>query len=282
MPRRILPNTDKVRYEILKTSVAKLNAMERSERFLSKEQYQNLLFAMSRFEQIFLSLQKLKSDPEFLEVQKKAGMFMQHYLTVLQMAVMREELPEDSLAYYGLESCYDKIPAFNTAKQILTWGERLFDGDQKRIANGGKYITNPGIAVVKVWYEKFKSSYQNHKVQLEKFKNNQAFLEKLRHEANQAIAELFNEVEYTYNHLPPEEFRKIASEFGLFYKYSDKEMTEENQPKTSPLFEMETIPIEKIRNKPRRKLKLHKHCVTEALQTEFSFTLKEIDTDDYK
>ena len=273
-----------MRYQVLKQTIDRLNTTDPADRFLSKEQYQNLLSVLSRFEQIFLSIQKLKTDPEYLGVQKKAGMFMQHYLIVLQMAVMRGEIPESALAYYGFKTCHDKIPAFNTGKQILSWGERIFDGDSKRIANGGKYITNPGIAVVKVWYEKFQSAYQNHRVQVEKFKNNQDFVCKLRNEANQAISELCNELEYAYDHLPPDEFRKIAGEFGISYKYSDKEIAEENQPQTASLFEMDAIPVEKPKPGKARRSEKNKRMDSEqpGLQTEFAFTLKEVNAGKYE
>lgn len=284
MPRRNLPNTDKCRYQTLKQCLDQLTDTNPNERFVSQDQFESLQSVMSRFEQIFLAREKLKADPEYLAVQEKAGMFLKHYLLVMQMAVMRGEMPEKNLAYYGIKSANATLPAMNTAKQILEWGPKIFDADAQRIANGGKYITNPSIAVVKVWFEKFKDVHQNHKVQIEKFRNNKEFLSKLRSEATQKIIEFWNLLEYEYQHLESEEIRDIAKTYGLSYSLSSSEIAQENSPKTARLFNPEEIPVEKstdvLHSERPKKIKRRKSISNPDLQASFAFLLEEINANE--
>ncbi|MDA3910314.1 MAG: hypothetical protein PF448_03010 [Bacteroidales bacterium] len=283
MPRRILPNTDKLRYQTLKQCIDKLADINPQSRFLSEDQYHSMLSVMSRFEQIFLAREKLKADPEYLAIQKKAGLFLKHYLMVMQMAALRGEMPEKNLMYYGLKNAHSPLPAFNTGKQIIELGSEIFEADAKRIANGGKYITMPGIAVVKIWYDKFVDAYQNHRVQVEKYKNNQEFVQKLRNEVTRCIIEFWNSLEYEYNHLEPESFRQLAMEYGLQYSLSSNEIALEASPKTASLFNPEEIPVDKLQEQAakyisRPKPKYQKKQVSE-LQTSFPFLSEEIETD---
>lgn len=281
MSRRILPNTDKLRYQTLKQCIDRLADIDAKERFLSEDQYNNMLSVMSRFEQIFLSREKLKADPEYLALQEKAGMFLKHYLMVMQMAAMRGEMPEKNLMYYGLKNAHSPLPAFNTGKQIIELGAEIFEADAKRIANGGKYITMPSIAVVKVWYEKFVDAYQNHRVQIEKYKNNQEFVKKLRGEVTRCIIDFWNYLEYEYNHLDAEAFRHLAKEYGLHYSLSSNEIAHEASPKTAKLFNPEEIPVNKLHDqigkytaKPKQK---HPKKQISELQTSFPFLPEEIE-----
>jgi len=283
MSRKILPNTDKARYQILKQCIDKLSHMDARSHFLSEDQFQNMLSVLSRFEQIFLAREKLKADPEYLAIQEKAGLFLKHYLMVMQMAAMRGEMPEKNLIYYGLKNAHSPLPAFNTGKQIIELGAQIFEADAKRIANGGKYITMPSIAVVKIWYEKFVDAYHNHTVQVEKYKNNQEFVQGLRNEVTRCIIDFWNNLEYEHNHLETEEFRQLAKSFGLRYSLSSNEIARETAPKTAKLFNTEEIPINKLQARvekysPKSKVKSLKKETAE-LQTSFPFLSEKIEAD---
>ncbi|MEA1874161.1 MAG: hypothetical protein U9N51_07015 [Bacteroidota bacterium] len=281
MSKRILPNTDKTRYQTLKQCVEKLSNRDAQSQFLSQDQFKNMLFVFSRFEQIFLAREKLKADPEYLVTQEKAGLFLKHYLMVIQMAAMRGEIPEKSLLYYGLKNAQSPLPAFNTGKQIIELGAEIFEADAKRIANGGKYITMPSIAVVKIWYDKFVDAYQNHAVQSEKYKNNQEFIRGLRGEVTRCIIDFWNSIEYEYNHLDAEVFRQLAKEYGLQYSLSSNEIAREASPKIAKLFNPEEIPVDKLHDQrekyiARSKPKYFKKQISD-LQTSFPFLSEEIE-----
>jgi len=283
MARRISPNTDKSRYQTLKQCIDKLAGNNPQERFLSEGQYQSMLSVLSRFEQIFLAREKLKADPEYLAIQGKAGLFLKHYLVVMQMAVMRGEMPEENLKYYGLKDANSPLPAFNTGKQILELGPEIFEADAKRIGNGGRYITMPSIAVVKIWYEKFVDVYDNHSAQVEKYRNNQDFVRKLRNEVTRCIIEFWNSFEYEYSDLEAEDFRQLAMEYGLQYSLSANDIALKISPKTARLFMPEEIPVDRTKEHSEKyisqpKPKHHKNQSSE-LQRSFPFLSEEVEAD---
>jgi hypothetical protein len=284
MPNRILPNTDKLRYQVMKQAVEKLSDTSSAENVIDKDQYNKLLSILSRFEQIFLSREKLKADIEYLSAQEKAGLFLKHYLMVIQMAVQRNEMPSNILQFYGLENVNSKIPPFNTCKQILELAPKIFEADSRRIAQGGKYVTNPSIAVVKVWFENFSDIHENHKNQVEKYKNHQDFIQSLRREANQVIAEVWDDIEQAFSHLTQEEKIIATTEYGIIYKPSKKELELEKLPKTGSLFAPEQIPV-KIVSYQACNNKNSNNSIAEKsdkihgnLQSSFSFPFDEIET----
>jgi hypothetical protein len=240
MLKRIEPNTDKLRYQMLCQIVKRYNQLASAKQFIHEDKFQKVLSAMSKFEQIFLSREKLKQDTEYLDIQKKAGMFLRHYLIVLKLAVERKEIDEKYLSEYGLKTLsLDEIPPFNTAKQILAKAPIIFNADAKRIAETGKYINSPNLAIVKMWVEKFETIHQNHLVQTNKYLNNQEFLQKLQREADEAITLFWDTFESHYHEMEDTERIRYAEEFGLSYQLD--EVNDENLPQTGVLFESNEI-----------------------------------------
>jgi hypothetical protein len=211
---------------------------------LSRATYDELKGMFSRFEQIFLSMEKLKNNREYLPLQEKARLYITHYLQVMLMAVERGELPENTPEYYGIKSGSNRLPKLQSDKQLIDFGKSLFEMDAKRISEGGKYITNPGIAVVKVWFEKYLNAWENHQVQLKKYKNNKEFLEQMRFNANACIKTVWDEVETAYDHLRPALKRKAAAKYGVVYVESARERAVRTAPSPGSLFDKNDIPEE--------------------------------------
>lgn len=244
MPTRKLPNTDKMQYDAMKTAIDMIRNFPENERAVSKKTCDELLATFSRFEQIYKSREKLKHNNEYKALHNKARLYIRHYLQVLIMAVERGELPESSLAYYGLKPDTKQLPRLNSVKHILDYGQALFEADAKRILDGGKYVTNPSIAVVKVWFEKLVNAQENHRVQAEKFKHNKAFFNQIRHEAKICISKVWDEIEEAYGHLSPAMKRKAAAKYGVVYVDGSKERKARSAPQNGTLFSSSDIPEE--------------------------------------
>lgn len=264
MPSRQLPYTDKLKYEAMKMAIEVSKSLPVHERAISKSRFDELLSTFSRFEQIYMSREKLKHDNDYKALRNKARMYIEHYLQVLIMAVEREELPSDALLYYGLKPGSKKIPALHTDNKLIDFGKFLFEADSKRILEGGKYITNPGIAVVKVWFEKYVSARENHRVQVDKYKQNKAFLDNMRHEAKLCIRKVWDEIEDAYSHLSPPLRRKAAIKYGVIYIDNAKERQSKYLPENGTLFTVNDIPeqepeLHNIREQDKTPVKRREH-----------------------
>jgi hypothetical protein len=159
---------------------------------------------------------------------KLSRMYLSHFLQVVNMAITRGELKPDVRDFYGLDRETKAIPDINTEQQLLEWGKKVIQGEDKRMSQGGSRVFNPTIAMVKMRFEKFQENYDFHKDLL---KTSQKMHEKVtdeRETADQLIVKIWNEVEASFNNLEPDQKRKKASEYGVVYIYrpSEKESPE--------------------------------------------------------
>ncbi|MFO7879605.1 MAG: hypothetical protein ACQES0_04735 [Bacteroidota bacterium] len=279
MPSRKLPQNDTMRYEAMKMALEVADKQAVGDCAFGRATYDELKAMFSRFEQIYQSMEKLKDHQEYLPLQKKARLYITHYLQVMLMAVERGELPENTTEYYGIKPGSWKLPKLQSDKQLIEYGKSLFERDAKRISEGGKYITNPGIAVVKVWFEKYLDAWENHQLQLKKYKNNKHFLEQMRHDANACIKNVWDEVEAAYEHLRPALKRKAAAKYGVMYVESSRERAIRSAPATGSLFNKHDIPEEEpeMRTIPDRKPARRQHKTSENSdnQASLSFVMEE-------
>ena len=59
----------------------------------------------------------------------------------------RGDLVAETRNFFGLEEEERKVPALTSEEEVISWGKRLIDGEQKRRNMGLSPITNPTIAV---------------------------------------------------------------------------------------------------------------------------------------
>jgi len=94
---------------------------------------------------------------------RKARVYLTHFLKVMNMAVSRGELPQETRTFYGIAADDATAPSLATDNELVAWGKRIIDGEEYRIRKGNSPVTNPTIAVVKVRYEKFLESRNHYK-----------------------------------------------------------------------------------------------------------------------
>jgi hypothetical protein len=233
MPYRRLPNTDTARIKAMRTALNKGKELPPNKLAFSSKTIVHLQKFLPQFDQNLqlyrqaLSTQNKKSK-EYNDTLKKARIYLTHFIRVMNMAILRGELPAETRAFYGLATDESTVPSLNTENELMSWGRRIIEGEQFRIKKGGSPITNPTIAVVKVRFENFLESWTFHNTLA---KRTIDFTEKnyaLRKEADEIILQLWNEVENTHSSLP-EEIRKTKSEeYGLVYFYRKGELEKTN------------------------------------------------------
>ena len=117
-------------------------------------------------------------------------MYISHFLQVVNFAILRGELKPEVIEYYGLDINSKATPPLNLEANVLTWGERVIEGEQKRIAKGGSPIYSPSIALVKVHFEEFKEAYRHQKM-LQNITNRASMkVAELREQADELIQEM--------------------------------------------------------------------------------------------
>ena len=154
---------------------------------------------------------------------KMARLYISHFIQVLNLAVVRNEVRKEHKLFYGLEPGDFTVPDLTSEKHILVWGERLIEGERERLSHGGAPIYNPTIAKVTVHYDIFKDAYreqQNYKLNTTR---SQSGLDALRKEADRIILDLWNQVETYYADLPPEIRLARCRDYGIIYYYRSGE-----------------------------------------------------------
>jgi hypothetical protein len=233
MPYRRLPNTDTARIKAMKVALEKGKELPPNKLAFSSKTIVHLQKFLPQFDHNFqlyrqaLSSQNKKSR-DYNEVLKKARIYLTHFIRVMNMSILRGELPAETRAYFGLATDESTVPSLNTENELMSWGRRIIEGEEFRIKKGGSPITNPTIAVVKVRFEKFIEAWTFHNTLA---KRTIDFIEKnntLRKEADEIILQIWNEVENSHIELP-EEIRKAESEeYGLVYFYRKGELDKAN------------------------------------------------------
>ena len=229
MPYRRLPNTDQARMRAIES------ALEKGKRIASKE----LAFSETSLEKLQSLYPKLsgsirqlnmakqnqfEKSREYGEVFKKAKLYISHFLQVLTFAIVREEIKPEAKEFYGLDTKSQKIPSINLEKDVLEWGQKVIDGEQKRRIKGGNPIYNPSIALVKVHFELFVDAHRYQKaLQNQTNRASQQIID-IRDEADKLIQEVWNEVEESFSDLSDEQKREDASEYGVTYVYRPSEL----------------------------------------------------------
>jgi hypothetical protein len=228
MPYRRLPNTDSSRLRAMQKALQMSEGVSPLELTFSPSTYQELNFFYPEFNQAVLfqkeTLERqIKKSKTHQEKQRKVKLYISHFIQVLNFAIIRGELKPEIRECFNLQEYDKKLPLLNTEKDIIEWGERMINGEQQRLMNGGTPITNPTIARVKVHYEDYLRTYKNQQYLQEAHNNAQQKIFKLRQKADAVILKLWNEIENNFSDLPPEEKRANAEKYGVVYFYRKQE-----------------------------------------------------------
>lgn len=229
MPYRRLPNTDAARIRAMKQALERGKEVPPQKMAYSSKNVVRLQKFLPLFEHnIQLQRQSLtlqnKRSRNYNEVARKARLYITHFIRVMNMAILRGELPSETRAYYGLPTDDPTVPPLNTDNELISWGRRIIEGEEFRIRKGGCPITNPTIAVVKVRFENFLESYNLHKTLVKRTMDYAEKTSEMRREADELILQIWNEVESTHSNLPESVRKKMSEDYGLVYFYRKNEL----------------------------------------------------------
>lgn len=235
MPYRRLPKTDQARIRSLKAIVDKSEAKIGEENPVSLNvvyKARNLLSRMEpaqiHYKQCY-DAQSISSKKHQQNV-KKARMYVSHFIQVFNMSVMRGEIKSVMKEMYGLPK-ENILPDLISEANLIEWGKKVVDGEQRRIAQGGIALHNPTISKVKVYYDIFVESHERQKNSQKITARSLDSISQMREEADDIILEAWNQIEKHFEVIPSAEKRlDKCREYGVIYYYrkgeTEKKLTE--------------------------------------------------------
>ncbi|MBE0674689.1 MAG: hypothetical protein IH591_08520 [Bacteroidales bacterium] len=230
MPYRRLPNTDSARIRAMRSALERGREIPPFKMAFSQENLVKLHGFLPQFEHtIGLQRQTMTSQSsksgEYQELTRKARLYISHFLRVMNMAIHRGELPAATRTFYGIAADDQTVPSLTTDNEIVTWGKRIIDGEDFRKKKGLTSITNPSIAIVKVWYDQFIDAHRFHKTLNKKSSDYAEKTAEFRREADELILSIWNQVEAKFKDLSDEKRRKEAEKYGLVYVFRKNEVS---------------------------------------------------------
>lgn len=227
MPYRRLPTTDKARLRALEAAITKLTVKDKANLAISNSLIEELQDVKRRFENTLIQYEldiKIQSQRNqgYKAALEKARMYISHFIQVLYLSAERGEINE-GIKYYELKEFKGKVPPLNSEEEILHWGNKAIEGEQKRIQNGGSAIYNPSIALVRVKVEEFYDAaiFQNNL----KRNTSRSFdkMRAIRKTTNEFISKMWTEIEESIVVEDAKIKRQIAEEYGLIYVFRRNE-----------------------------------------------------------
>jgi hypothetical protein len=193
MPAKKLPDTDEERIKALQLILEQeeLNRMDNP--ILSPDKMHEYRTFILSFENArFCVKQALndaaKADKSYMNFFKSAQLYISHFIQVLNLAIIRNEVKAENLIYYGIEDSNEfLVPDLSTEEAILEWGKRLTKGEMERTSRGGVPIYNPAISKVIVHYDLFKDASQSLNVYQKSIHRAEERLDEMRDKIDRMI-----------------------------------------------------------------------------------------------
>lgn len=231
MPYRRLPNTDTARIRALRTAINKCANTDFNDVVVSMKTLHQAKLAIGKFERMCEIYQQtfetqIRANKTFQKQVKNARMYLSHFIQVLYLSVIRNEIKQYNLTLYGLEESNMLVPDLNTNEMMLDWGHKIITGEEQRIAKGGVPIYNPTIAKVKVMYSVFKDGYNTQQIHQKATNRTQNDVNNYRTKIDAIILELWQQVEAANEKLPTKKKIDKNKEYGIVYYYRKGETIE--------------------------------------------------------
>lgn len=230
MPYRRLPNTDSSRLKALETLLENNDIYTARERFLqwkdineARTLYDKLLTATKQYDMDRQAQRRSASRIEPL--QRKAYLYLSHFIQVLLMGIMRGEIKRSVLKLYGMQDDATQSPLAPLPSSILEWAPKIVEGEKERIKRGGRPIYNPSIGMVQTHFDIFSETYAKQKQLQQRTHAMEQKLKQMRPDIDAVILRIWDQIEAHFS----EEGKLVADRvedcqrFGVRYYLRRKE-----------------------------------------------------------
>lgn len=229
MPYRRLPNTDAARIATLHKAVEMELRQTPDHQPASFKVLNEARVACSRFEAAVKQFrfhydEMAKCNKRFQPLYRMARLYISHFIQVLNMTVMRNEIKAEYKSLYQLTPGDNTLPDLSTENALAEWGQRIIDGENKRLSQrGGTPIYNPTIAKVKVHYDIFIETRYERDRYKKQMQRSLDILNTMRQDIDALILKIWDEVEAYYSHLEGESRLEKCRAYGVIYYYRKNE-----------------------------------------------------------
>ncbi|MFA6863535.1 MAG: hypothetical protein WCS11_06585, partial [Dysgonamonadaceae bacterium] len=115
MPYRRLPNTDNARIKALKTAINKCSNTDFNDVVVSMRTLHKAKSAVGKFERMCKIYQQtfdtqIKANKSFQKQIKNARIYLSHFIQVLYLSIIRNEIKPNNLSLYGLDESNMLVP----------------------------------------------------------------------------------------------------------------------------------------------------------------------------
>ena len=217
---RILPETNVACQNALNTAVAET---KKSTNVLSADTKSRLGTINTSFDAAMTLVIDTKqaqrtASEVVIAARAKFHSFFGCYFTVLNCGIELELIPRSARAYYDIDINNDRQPVIKTDTDLLLLGQRVIDGDAKRVLAGGIAMAFPTIADYTVVFNACKtaiSDFADSKLTVLKA---EATRKGLHTGVKNIILRVWNEVETFYSELEASAMRAASRLFGVRYR----------------------------------------------------------------
>ncbi len=228
MPYRRLPNTDQARIRALENAISKDGVRENGQLVISYKTIQEARNFLEKFKRTYrLHAQnfeaQVKSSKKYQKQLKNARIYISHFIQVLNMCVIRNEIKKENKSLYNLDINDCAVPDLGSEAALIKWGESIIKGEDQRLSKGGAPVYNPTIAKVKVHYNIFCESYNIQKGLRNNTSKTMDEVAEMRPKADEIILDIWNQIEEVYKDYPASQKLIKCSDFGVVYYYRVKE-----------------------------------------------------------
>ena len=212
MPYRRLPNTDQARVRALKTAVEKGELYNVRDLAITLKTLFEARNFLQRFEaaQIYYTQcyeNQSRASRKHQANVKTARLYISHFIQVLNLAVLRDEIKVAHKELYGLPNA-NTVPDLLSEAALVERGKKIIVGEQRITSQGGIPIDNPALT-----------------------SRSLDELASMRDRADELILDIWNQVEAKFQDVTPNEARlDKCRDYGLIYYYrSNEKVKEENE-----------------------------------------------------
>ena len=203
MPYRRLPNTDQARVRALKAAVEKGDVYNVRDLAISLKTLFDARNFLLKFEaaQIYYTQcydNQSRASRKHQANVRMARLYISHFIQVLNLAVLRDEIKPVHKELYGLPEA-NVVPDLLSEASLVEWGRKIIDGEQRR-QKGYQSATNRSLDE----------------------------LASMRDRADELILDIWNQVEAKFQGINPNETRlEKCRDYGLVYYYRSNEKVKE-------------------------------------------------------
>jgi hypothetical protein len=223
-----IPDTDDGRIDALQAAIDREELNGDQEIILSSDEVDELRIFITSYESARFVMEQAmrdfsKSQTNYTELFKNAQMYVSHFIQVLQLTAVRNEIKLEVLSDYGFASGEETVlPDLSTEEAVIYWGEKIIQGEAKRMSRGGYPLYNPAIAKVKVHYELFADIAHSTKIYRQNMVRHQAVVSAMQKKSDSMIRDIWSRVEDKYGQLSFPELLQIYQAYKINYHYPQK------------------------------------------------------------